>query len=82
MLDWRDVLFQRERYRDLRREARAEQLSHRAQAHSTAHLYAPLLHHLGQKLVAWGLYLQQHSNIEGQHAPTLASCQSRPGGRF
>ncbi len=78
MLDWRDVLVQRERYRDLMREAREEQLARRAKPR----IYAPLLHHLGQRLVAWGLYLQQHYDVERQHAPTLASCQPRPGGRF
>ena len=79
MFNWRDVLAQQERYQDLLRESSEDRLIRLPGTRHVKrnHFYSRFLSRLGQRLVAWGVYLQGRYNAEGRCAPALGSCKSR-----
>jgi len=60
MLNWQDIVMQREHYQDLLREAQRQQFAKQAQqSRGPAHsFYCRAFTWLGKRLVCWGLSLQ------------------------
>ncbi len=62
MLSDKDILMQRERYKDLLRDAEHDRLVRQVhtQSHSRDKLHSRTLDWLGRQLVIWGMSLQEH----------------------
>ncbi len=65
MVNWNDVLTQRERYKDLLREAERARLVSQAPAGDRGkdRLHRRALTWLGLRLIAWGCYLQERYGV-------------------
>jgi hypothetical protein len=78
VVNWKDVLVQRERYQDLLREAERHRLVRRALAghQRRYHFYCRAMNWLGRRMVAWGQRLQeQHSTATAATALQAANYQ-------
>ena len=79
-VNWNDVHLQRERFKDLLRDAEHERLIRAALAthRKPAAAYAPLLAWLGQQLIAWGGHLHTRYGVTNIPAARCA-CQDPCG---
>jgi hypothetical protein len=77
MLNWQDIVIQREHYQDLLREAQRQRLAKQAQqSRELSHsFYRRAFTWLGKQLVCWGLSLQaQAGSAPATLEPARQAC--------
>ena len=79
VVNWKDVLVQRERYQDLLREAERHRLVRQVLAgrERRQRAYCRAINWLGRRMVAWGQRLQEHYGATAT-APALQTANYQP----